>query len=1055
MVENSTKTTKPNPNDLGKILQERERLDQILQQKFKKEVTILFADICGYTEYIDRMGDICGRTMLLRYNRMVTPIVERHGGRVIEIIGDAIMAVFSSGLEAVEAAISIQRTLSENNKETVPNDRFHLKIGIASGQVLVDESADYQGFAGDVANIAARIQAQADSDQILLSKTVYDQLGESENILCRYHDTIQVKGKAQPLEIYQIVWQDEALPLNDKPTIQPHEIRTLEEDRSPPEQIQLEIARTGDRLKISAYEQVSGLERTIRHYEEIQVSMDMIQTKCHDMVDTLNKANRKGRVDNEALEKLRKIGQVLHDELFSLSVKEKLRETRAEYLNLNIDDQLVHIPWELLNDGRQFLCQRFNMGRLVKTRQPIIGARARTLTHPLRMLILADPEGDLKGAYAEGTQIRDYMDLNKYMINVSLRAGNIAPDTIKEKIRNFDIVHFAGHADYSIENSAESGWRLTGGTFNAGDITKMAGTATMPALIFSNACQSARTEQWVLRPNFEDEIFGLANAFLLAGVEHYVGTFWEILDEPSSRFALEFYKCLLSGMTIGETVRKSRRSLIKEYGSETIAWASYVLYGDPTYRYSGQIESVKTLPEPEPVRGPLTDQEVRAREEVIDFTDPVVKKRRGFRWSLVALLALLTAAILWGYPGYLRKGTLEYERAALAYYQAGDFKGALETCKILKDKNPKSSLPDVIQGNIHLAYGRLEEAEDNYRRANQSKKSVPARKAQALIGLGRIASLQDKPDLALKYYEQATGTAPENKVGYMSQALLLEKRKDYDQALDLFGKAHAMAPQDQVLDAITKETHNKATLARDKEKQERIDRIVRELLEDINSAPGARPADSWTSPPLTVWLMDFKTEGYALQEGHERLLVSGITDQLIHHSRARLVERALFDNLVEELKLGSSELIDQRTALSLGKLLASRIILVGQVIYSGPQVQISIRLIETETSQITGAINQSFGIAMPTSLLSQKLSEALTEKFKVLYPLRGKILEVKAESITLNVGELAGVIKGQRFKVLDKEVNLEIVSTEPNTSIAIVSEGKGHLQKNLRVEAIQ
>ena len=63
----------------------------------------------------------------------------------------------------------------------------------------------------------------------------------------------------------------------------------------------------------------------------------------------------------------------------------------------------------------------------------------------------------------------------------------------------------------------------------------------------------------------------LANVFLLAGVRHYVGTFWEILDKPSSRFALEFYKNLLSGMSTGEAMRLARLVLIEEYGEETLS----------------------------------------------------------------------------------------------------------------------------------------------------------------------------------------------------------------------------------------------------------------------------------------------------------------------------------------------------------------------------------------------------------------------------------------------------------------------------------------------------
>jgi len=818
--------------------------------------------------------------------------------------------------------------------------------------------------------------------------------------------------------------------------------------------LELEATRHGDRLKLGAHEQIPGEQRTIRHYEEIQVSMDMIQSKCHEIVDSLNKANRKGRVGREDLVKLKEIGQVLHDELFSLSVKEKLRKTKAEYLTLKIDDQLVHVPWELLNDGQQFLCQRFAMGRLVKTRQPIPGVGSRILARPLNMLILADPEGDLKGAYAEGTQIRDYTDHYRDLINASLRSGSITPDSVKEKIRNFDFVHFAGHADYHPQNAAESGWRLTGGSLKASDIKKMAGTAAMPALIFSNACQSARTEQWVLNVHFEDEIFGLANAFLLAGVKHYIGTFWEILDEPSSSFALAFYKHLLKGMTIGEAVRRSRQALIREYGEEIIVWASYLLYGDPTSNYMQQIKVTRTQHEPESVQVSAPGAELRAREEVIDFAEKKVPKKSRTWWVVGAGLILFVAVLLWGYPGFLKKGNEQYERAALAYYNEGNFKDALNVCKTLEEKSPVRSLTYLVRGNIYLSNGKLDAAEVAYHKACNARRGTEMQKSHALIGLGRIASVRKRPDDALRFYQQATEAAPESRLGYISQALLLQGRGNYKGALNLFQKAQLLAPQDQVLAAITNETRKKITLATDKEKQERINRIVKELLETMKSSPEALFSDGWTSPPLTLWVRDFKVQGYSLQEGQERLLVSGITDQMLRHSRCQLVERALFDKVVEELKLGTTDLIDRRAALSLGKILAARLMVSGHMVYAGPQVQVSMRLIETETGRIAAAVNESFGSSTPASVLAKRLSKNLLEKLKKLYPLRGKVSEVKDEEIWLNIGQMVGVRIGQQFKVVDKDVTLEVISVQQDTSVAEVKKGKGQLQEGHRVEAI-
>jgi len=1048
MDEDKTNDVKDKASNIEEILREKDRLDQIIKERFKRQVTVLFTDICGYTQYMDTRGDIIGRGMLQKHNDIVLPLIEKNEGVVIKTIGDAVMATFLTPLAAVKASIDIQNGLYEHNLKAETADRIHVKIGINTGEALMDEADVF----GDAVNVASRIQSQAGKDQILISRSVYEQVGGSEDVLCRLHGTAKVKGKAEPLELYRVVWQDEDIVVSAEPRVRAREVAAEKEVEPPLKVLHLEITREEDSLKISAFDKSAGEVRTIRHYEEIPAPIEKLGVRCSEIVETLNKVNRRGRMTREVLVKLREIGQTFYDELFTLAVKEKVKETKAEHLSLYLDDQLVHVPWELLNDGQQFLCQRFNMGRLVKTRQTILGSKTRLLARPLKMLILADPEGDLKGAYQEGTQIRDYMDRYKDLINVSLRSDNITPDFIREKIRYFDLIHFAGHADYNQKNPGESGWRLTGGNLKAQEITKMAGTATMPALIFSNACQSARTAEWTLNENFQNEIFGLANAFLLSGVKHYVGTFWEILDEPSSRFASEFYKQLFSGMTVGEAMRLARGALIKEYGEETIVWAGYLLYGDPTFNYMDQIKVSETKDLPSPP--PQPEAKVRAREEVIDFAEGEVPKKKWTWLGSAAGILVLVAVLLFGYPGFLREGTEKYQRAALTYYNEGNFEEALNACKILEDKSPKIRLAYLIRGNIFLRRGKLDSAEAAYQKGLQASKGTDFQKAEAFIGLGRIASIRKKSDLALGYYRQATGLAPESSQGYLSQALLLDNKGNYKEALDLLGKAQKLAPKDTGIAAITNETRKKVALAQDQEKQERIDRLVKELLESMKLPSRALTSDGWTSFPLTMWLMDFKTQGYSIQEGEERLLVSGITNQLIQHSRVQVVERALLDKLLGELKLGTSKLIDRNTALSLGKIMAARLILPGKLIYSGPQTQVSMRLIETETGRITAAVNESFGSAVPASILTERLSKKLLEKLKKLYPLRGKISEVKGDEIRLNIGQKVGVKVGQQFKVKDTDWILEIVSVQSEVSTAKAKKGEEGIQTGLRVEVL-
>jgi hypothetical protein len=301
----------------------------------------------------------------------------------------------------------------------------------------------------------------------------------------------------------------------------------------------------------------------------------------------------------------------------------------------------------------------------------------------------------------------------------------------------------------------------------------------------------------------------------------------------------------------------------------------------------------------------------------------------------------------------------------------------------------------------------------------------------------------------------ATDAAPQAGVGYVSQAMALEERGDYEASLELLEKAQSFGPENAVLGALTEETREKIALANDKEKQARVDQLVEELLETMKTEAPSLPSDGWTSSPLTLWLMDFRVRGYSVREGEARLLASGITDHLIQNTRAQVVERALLDKLLDELRLGTSQLADQRTALSLGRILAAKVIVFGQLVFAGPETQVSMRLIETETGRIGGVVSESFGSAVPISVVSDKMSRLLSGKLGRLYPLQGRISAVTGDEIQINIGDRVGVQVGQRFGVVDHNVTLEVVSTEPDKSLAKVAEGGGILEADLRIKGVQ
>ena len=616
-------------NDIEKILAEREKIDHLLRSKFSKEISIMFTDIKGSTSIYEARGDIDGRAMVHRHNEIVFPILKQFNGELLKTIGDATMTVFDEPLNALGAAVIIQNRLKDFNAQKAPKDQIHVRIGINHGTVIVDKGDVF----GDVVNVASRVESLANADDIYITEDLYKAVKGSDEFIFRYVDTVQVKGKKEALKVYRVLWHEESL--------------SLGKTRSPLHKTSglfvLEVFRYGQKLKVSGFER-KGEERPVTGYKEIKFNETKIKKYTKGIIDLLNRANRRGKIGGDLLVKLKDYGKLLCDELVPPSIKEQIIKTNEKNLMISIDDELVYVPWELLYDGKNFFCQRFSMGRSVKTQQQV-SVVSRALARPLKMQLLADPSGDLKAAYEEGVEVKNEIGLLEDWINVSFKSTDIRTDYVKARIRNFDIVHYAGHAEHDAQSPEKSGWMLSDGKLSAEDIINLKGAMPMPSLVFSNACQSGQTDEWKIEEDCENRIYGLANAFLLAGVQHYIGTFWEIPDQAGSYFATHFYKCILRGDSIGEAVRVARMELINRYGEDTIVWASYMLYGDPATAYVHPLMGErKEEPEKKVVKEELVATELRHREQVINL-DQDRKKSKNMIYGGIAFL-IMAAIVL-------------------------------------------------------------------------------------------------------------------------------------------------------------------------------------------------------------------------------------------------------------------------------------------------------------------------------------------------------------------------------------------------------------------------
>jgi adenylate cyclase len=127
-------------------------------------------------------------------------LVERHDGRVVNTWGDAVLAEFSSVVEAVQCAIETQQELSRNNLPLPESRRMRFRIGINLGDVMVEGTDIY----GEGVNIAARLQELAEPGGILISGPVYDQVHNKLSIGFDFLGYQQVKNVSNPVTSYRV-----------------------------------------------------------------------------------------------------------------------------------------------------------------------------------------------------------------------------------------------------------------------------------------------------------------------------------------------------------------------------------------------------------------------------------------------------------------------------------------------------------------------------------------------------------------------------------------------------------------------------------------------------------------------------------------------------------------------------------------------------------------------------------------------------------------------------------------------------------------------------------
>jgi len=178
-------------------------------------ITVLFADIRGFTSLSERENPERVVKLLNRYFSAMTEIIFAHRGTLDKYIGDGLMALFGApnaspndALNAVKAAVAMQRRIIALNGELVAEQLSPVTVGIGLhtgvatvGYIGSDKRSEYTAI-GDTVNLAARLESNARGGQILISEATAEAVNGAFPLVA--HEPLTVKNRVQPVNLFEV-----------------------------------------------------------------------------------------------------------------------------------------------------------------------------------------------------------------------------------------------------------------------------------------------------------------------------------------------------------------------------------------------------------------------------------------------------------------------------------------------------------------------------------------------------------------------------------------------------------------------------------------------------------------------------------------------------------------------------------------------------------------------------------------------------------------------------------------------------------------------------------
>lgn len=351
----------------------------------------------------------------------------------------------------------------------------------------------------------------------------------------------------------------------------------------------------------------------------LAVNQKLVRDLCRDIDEAL-KAALSG--DPSYRDELVRNSQTLYSHLFrpvkgtdEPALMTKVRESQGPLL-VRSNETLV--PWELLHDGTDFLGLTHDLGQGSVVRTSFLPGRE---VGPLgKALLVGDPLGDLPAASREAERISEWLTARGTECTM-LRGSEATLANVVTELSStqYDLLHYCGHVTIGSDRVG-SGLLLHQRGLLDESALLTASRVGAPPVVFVNGCKAV------------GQMANLCLSFMTLGSKVVIGTRAEVAEESARRFAETFYRRLLDDETAGSAIRAARRSVLNEPDG---AWASFLLYGNPSVHITGR--------NPTPTR-PRTQESGTYSAEAAAMLDRIngVASGKGIVTSIELLFGLIT-----------------------------------------------------------------------------------------------------------------------------------------------------------------------------------------------------------------------------------------------------------------------------------------------------------------------------------------------------------------------------------------------------------------------------